>query len=58
MPVRGVDLRWFRVIQVNPAYTSQTCSGCGYCDKKFGNWIGSYVCDVVWNSTPISMRRG
>jgi len=27
------DEHGVRVVQVNPAYTSQTCSGCGHCDK-------------------------
>ena len=53
-----------RVLQVNPAYTSQTCSDCGYLNKKNRIW-SRFLClrcghesDADINAAKVIVQRG
>jgi hypothetical protein len=43
------------VTEVNPAYTSQTCSACGHVDKR--NRHSQQVCHCLWCGQPRRWRQ-
>ena len=41
---RNLEYKCGRVIEVNPAYTSQTCSHCGHAEKENGKTQARFLC--------------
>ncbi|MDE0477178.1 MAG: transposase [Candidatus Dadabacteria bacterium] len=60
---RNLEYKCGRLIKVNPAYTSQTCSHCGYAEKenrKTQAWFQCVSCGFVSNAdtnAAINIRR-